>query len=223
MTGGPHIPATELATSEEASNVPQQSGVTEISLAGFLVPLVTILALMLVLRMADTESASEGPFGFLMPLMFPGALALSTAILLDSRFASHFSENVASDIRTILWTVTLLTVGVLFVWVTDRADSSHSGDAAGFVIFLCLPTLLICSLLLWFAAKTVQRSTLRILMLGGFIVATLFTEWRCQLKLGGSEERLFMLHSLLVAFVLAVALCVWGNKEFSTPGSEDIA
>jgi hypothetical protein len=85
------------------------------------------------------------------------------------------------------------------------------------VLFLGLPTLLICGVLLWSTARGVKRRPLRALLLALFVLATAWAEAECRAgNHGDVDDRAFMLNSLLVALAVALRLCVWGAAGFSS-------
>jgi hypothetical protein len=216
MSGGQEPAAVNSMLSDTRSGARPLRVVPEMLLAALCGPLLALVALIVILGNVDEWDIHQRQYGFLMPLMIPGAVAVSAAIFLDCRAVQRLSNVAAADVRTVLSAITIGSLGLLSVWVTSQAGSVNRDEAGGIVIFLCLPTLLICASLLWYAARAIRQALPRALLLLAFIVATIGTEWRCEFGLRGSaEENLFMLHSMLVALAFALSLCAWGDRTFS--------
>ena len=111
----------------------------------------------------------------------------------------------------------LVTLVFLAVGATAQAGREDISNGGEIVMFICLPTLLVSTLLLWYSARAIQRTSLRVLLLAGFVFATAWAEWQSQTEnRGGTEERALMFNSLLVALAVAIRLCVWGATEYRT-------
>jgi hypothetical protein len=150
----------------------------------------------------------------LMPLMLGGTIILSAGITLECWVDANLG-SMASEFRTVLGISTLVTLTLLAMSVTAQAERHRVSYAAEFVVFLCLPFLLVCAPLLWSSAKNIKNTRLRSLMLTLFTGATALIEWQCRIEdFRNAEEKLFTLHSLLIALALAIWLGAWGNTQF---------
>lgn len=188
----------------------------EMVLAAVCPPLLTIATASLTFWLDDLtgEMGRRDHSQVLMPLMITGAVVLAAAILLDLLAIERLPASTAADVRGVLSTSSIGSLAFLAVWVTAAArQQDYAGEM---VMFLCLPTLTICGVLLWFTARAVKRVSLRALLLALFVLATVWVEGQCQTATRGeAEDRIFMFNSLLVAFAVALRLGVWGATEFS--------
>ena len=218
---------TEHKFSKQAGLCPawgvRRNRVLEMLLGAVCPPLLTITAAIFAVWLEDLANgrSSRDDSQILTPLMIPGAVSLAVAIFLDLRAIERLFVSVAADVRATLAASSFASLAFLAVWVTATARQKDVGYAGETVLFLCLPTLLICAVLWWFTARAVKRVALRALLLTGFVLATVWVEWQCQAEnRGATEERVFMMNSLLVALAVAVRLCIWGATEFARPVRE---
>jgi len=145
----------------------------------------------------------------LIPLILGGMVLVSAVIALDC-WADEKLGAFISDFRTALAISTSVALTFLAVWVTAQAERNQVSDAAEFVLFLCLPVLLVCSPLLWFSARAIRGTPRRLLLLTVFLAACALVELHCLNRdYRNSEEQLFMLHSLLIAVALTLRLGTW--------------
>lgn len=189
----------------------------ELAWAAISSPMVAILVvgLLEVLRANATHAGvTPDETGCLFPMMLGGMAVLTAYIYFDCR-AKVVIRSCADKVRGTLGVSTALTMIVLAVVATAQGDYSQTSEAAAFVLFLGLPVLFVCGGLLWHAATLIQSSFRRGLMLAGFVLATAFVEWLSTQNVGrNTEERLFMLNSLLVALAFGIHLSVWSARAF---------
>ena len=212
----------ELLVSEPTSGVEpgklKRREVVELLLALVCPPLLAIATVILILGWLENMEGFHtfrGNYQLLALLNVTGAVLLSGVILLDLRAAAKLSALTAVDVRVALCVSALVTLLFLAVWVTAEAGHDNGFDCGAIVMFICLPMLLVCAPLLWYSARAIQRTSLRVFLLFGFVVATAWAEWQCQVENRSStEERALMFNSLLVALAFAIRLCVWGAREY---------
>jgi cytochrome bd-type quinol oxidase subunit 2 len=146
--------------------------------------------------------------------MFGGAVILSGVICLDC-WASQQLGEAANRFRSVLGVAASLSLTFLAVAVTAQAERNRVAYASEFVMFLCLPVLLVCAPLLWISAKAIRSTLRRLLMLAVFVTATALAELHSfNHDSRNLEEQLFSSHSLLIALALAIWLGSWGNQQF---------
>ena len=180
-----------------------------------LLAITTVISMFVWLENVAGIQAFRGYSQILVPLSVTGAILLSTIILLDLRANERLSALSAADVRLALCVSALVSLVFLAVWVTTQAGRDNSSYNGEIVMFICLPMLLVCAPLLWYSARAIQRTSLRVLLLAGFVTATVWAECQCQTANQGSpEERALMFNSLLVALALTIRLCAWGATEF---------
>ena len=151
-----------------------------------------------------------------------GVVLVFAGILLDLRARENSSALAAWDVRFTHCVSALFSLLFLVGWITGQAGLGDGSDFGTMVMFIFLPKLLVCTPLLWYSARVLRRTSLRVGLLASFVAATVWAESQGQAQNRGDfEERLLMVNSLLVAFAVAIALCVWGATEFrSAEGGE---
>jgi len=187
----------------------------ELAWAAICSPMVAILVALLLEALRETAlrvDITTARTGFLILLILGGMAVLASLIYFDCRAKEAFHSR-ADKVRVTQGVSTAITMIVLAVAVTAQADHHHTSEAAALVLFLCLPVLFICTGLLWHAATLIRSSFHRGLMLVGFVLATALVELLSARSTGrNSEERLFMLNSLLVALAFAIHLGAWSAR-----------
>ena len=154
----------------------------------------------------------------LMPLMITGFMVLAAVILLDLRAIEKLPALVAADLRWVFCGSAMVSLLFVAVWITARAVREQPPYGDEMLMFVYLPTLLVCAPLLWFSARAIRRIRHRALVLAGFVSVTTWVELQCHAgSRGDLEERVLMFNSLIVALAVALRLCVWGATEFRNP------
>lgn len=177
----------------------------------------TLISMLGCLESVESFRAFRGFAQALVLLNVTGAVLLSAVILLDLRAVEQLSARSAAEVRLALYVSALVSLAFLVAGATAQAVRDDSSDGGAIVMFICLPTLMVCAPLLWYSARAIQRGSLRPWLLAGFVMATFGAEWQCQTEnRSGTEERALMLHSLLVALAVTIRLCVWGATEYRT-------
>lgn len=212
----------ELAISESANGVAAgklgRRQVIEIVWALVCPPLLALATVILMLGWLESVEgfrSFRGNSQLLLTLNVTGSVLLSAVILLDLRAFERLSAIGAANVRLALHVSALVSLVFLVVWVTTEAGRDNTSYSGEIVMFICLPTLFVCAPLLWFSARAIERTSLRVLLLALFVMATVWVEWQCQTENRSStEESVLMFNSLLVALAFAIRLCVWGATEY---------
>ena len=179
--------------------------------------LATVILIFVVLENLESQLSFRDFPQELLILSVPGAVLISTVILLDLRAGGRFSALAAADVRAMLCMSALVSLLFLSVWVTAQTARDSPSDVGAIIMFICLPTLMLCAPLLWYSTRAIRRTSLRVGLLAGFVIATAWAEWQCPTADGGGiEEHALMFHSMLVALAVAISLCVWGATDFRT-------
>ncbi len=215
----PETPGTTRGGWETAlPRVAKHRYVSELALAWIGPPALTIATVFLTvgwLENSDAAGSFRSHSHFLMPLMIPGAAVVAAVILLDLRLVEKLPAATSVDARLSLYVSALVSLMFMAVGVTAETAPGSGGEIGALVMFICLPMLLFCTPLLWFSARAIQRVSHRLLLLTGFVLATVWTEWQCQTEnVRGNEDRVVMFHSLLFALVVAIRLCTWSARAF---------
>ena len=120
-----------------------------------------------------------------------------------------------------LFRASMIGLSVLCVWAACDNQERHASDEGATIMFICLPTLLICGGLLWSALRNIPRISVQILTLMAFTLAMTRVElWIRSGSIGRWEDALIVSHSMLVALAAANWLCVWSWRTFSAPEKE---
>jgi len=187
----------------------------ELAWAAVCSPLVAILVALLLEALRESPSyagVTASGTGFLIPLMFAGMAVLASLIYFDCRAVEVFCSR-AGMIRVTQGISAAITMIYLSVAVTADGDQRRASDAAAMVLFLGVPVLIACTGLLWHVATLIQNSLRRGLILVGFVTMTALLELLSAHSTGqNAEERLFMLHSLLVALAFGIHLGIWSTR-----------
>jgi hypothetical protein len=207
----------QFARQKDGFTLPANGVAFESIGAAVLPPLLGILTALL--SGIPWEGATESAIAqVLMPLMIGGTVILSAVVILDCRAAETLSPIQVADFRGMLVMSVSFTLTFLAVWLTAEAERNGVSTQAEFVIFVCLPVLFVSTSLLWLAARSLKRTAARLLMLTGFLAATIIVELHAlNGEARSGEEEFMLLHSLLIALALAIWLCTWGHRQFRQP------